>query len=418
MLMSMKKVTAFLLAAVLLATMIPHAAFAAVNPNQPATYAEGAVLRGSDGETYQFPLSEQGYIKIRYIDTATGKWKVFDGQYESGEPKRTYVIQQNGEAYRGYCIEHGVKVDGTKSLTAEEQSELIYGGLSQRELVNLQLALFYGYQSGDTQKDLYEQGFRDSAYFGKHGDSYNWADWYIATQCLVWEIQQGNRTEDMVRQTNSLGVSGGHYLSMLSGRPAVDIYNWMAASIKNHMKFPSAINSQSADKPKHLVLKTQKGEDGAEEYLCTFPDTTGLGGGYVLEPISGPAAEKPEIRYSETEKTYMIRFSEKPGDIIYRIQHSSQGKTPEKNLLFWGWKSAESHLQTIVTGAADPVAAYVRFRVGHTGSDGKTGTGLFPCAENRGQQGRLKSGMGWKPPYRNGRCAAVSFLQDLPFCRR
>lgn len=360
--MRRKKLTACMVIAALLVSMMPQSVFAAVNPQEPATYAEGAVLKGSDGETYQFPPSEQGYIKIRYIDTATGKWKVFDGQYESGEPKRTYVIRQNGESYRGYCIEHGVRVDGTKRLTAEEQSELIYAGLSQRELVNLQLALFYGYQSGDTQEDLYQQGFRESAWFGEHSDAYNWADWYIATQCLVWEIQQGNRSESMARQTNSLGVSGGHYLSMLSGRPAVDIYNWMVSSVRNHMKFPSAINSQSASKPKKLELK--KTEENSEEYSCTFKDTTDLGGDYIVETLDGTPAEHAEIRYNESKKTYTIQFCKKPGEDIYRIQHASRGKAPEKNLLFWGWKSDTSHLQTIVTGAADPVAAYVQFTAG------------------------------------------------------
>ena len=130
----------------------------------------------SKGKAYQIirqlneELAEQGYIKIRYIDLATGVWRVFDGQYEYGEPKRSYVIQQNGSSYRGYCVEHGVHVDSGKKLTANEQHDAIYAGLSNEAIVNLQLALFYGYQSGDSINDLYDQGFQSSKYYGKHGN--------------------------------------------------------------------------------------------------------------------------------------------------------------------------------------------------------------------------------------------------------
>ncbi len=358
--MTMKRITAVLLMIALLITMMPSTALAAIDPGASATYSEGAVLIGGDGGTYQFPKSEQGYIKIRYIDLATGKWKVFDGQYESGEPKRSYVIQQNGSSYRGYCVEHGVHVDSGKKLTANEQHDAIYAGLSNEAIVNLQLALFYGYQSGDSINDLYNQGFQQSKYYGKHGSSYAWADWYIATQCLVWEIQQGNRTDNMTRQTNELGVSGDHYLSMISGRPAVDVYNWMVAAIKEHKEFPRAIDG-TEKKPKTIQLtESMKTSDG---YEWTFDDTTGNGGGYVVLTRSGKELknDKITITYSETSKKYVLHMKGEPNEEGYVIQHASRGKAPEKDLLFWGWQSGSSHVQTIVTGAADPVAAYIKF---------------------------------------------------------
>ncbi len=358
----MKQFTAVLLMIVLLVTMVPGTALAAINPDVSATYSEGAVLIGGDGDTYQFPKSEQGYIKIRYIDLATGKWKVFDGQYESGEPKRSYVIQQNGSSYRGYCVEHGVHVDSSKKLTATEQHDAIYAGLSKEAVTNLQLALFYGYQSGDDISDLFDQGFQSSKYYGKHGSSYAWADWYIATQCLVWEIQQGNRTDNMIRQTNDLGVGGDHYLSMISGRPAVDVYNWMVGAIKEHKKFPRAIDG-SETKPKNIKLtENMKTADG---YEWSFDDTTGNGGGYVVLTRSGKELKdnKITITYSESTKKYTLHLKGEPNEEGYMIQHASRGKAPEKDLLFWGWKSGSSHVQTIVTGAADPVAAYIKFSV-------------------------------------------------------
>ena len=157
--MKKKRITALLLMIALLVSMFPTTAMAAINADDTAYYREGAVIIGGDGGTYQFPKSEQGYIKIRYIDLATGKWKVYDRQYEHGNPKRTYVLKQGDTSYRGYCIEHGMWVDTSRKLTANEQHDAIYAGLSDEAVANLQLALFYGYQTGDDESDLFSQGF-------------------------------------------------------------------------------------------------------------------------------------------------------------------------------------------------------------------------------------------------------------------
>jgi len=358
--MKKKRITALLLMIALLVSMFPTTAIAAIDPDDTAYYREGAVIIGGDGGTYQFPKSEQGYIKIRYIDLATGKWKVYDRQYEHGNPKRTYVLKQGDTSYRGYCIEHGMWVDTSRKLTANEQHDAIYAGLSDEAVANLQLALFYGYQTGDDENDLFSQGFRESKYYGKHGTSYSWGDWYVATQCIVWEIQQGNRDDNMKRQTNELGVSGDHYLSMVRNRPAVDVYNWMVTSIKEHKEFPRAVDG-TEKKPKTIKLTEEmKTADG---YEWTFDDTTGNGGGYVALSLKGKQLknDKITITYNEAEKKYTLRLKGEPNEDGYMIKHAAQGKIPENDLLFWGWNSATSHVQTIVTGAADPVSAYIKF---------------------------------------------------------
>lgn len=360
--MTMKRITAVLLMLALLVSMFPASAFAAINPDETAYYREGSVIIGGDGGTYQFPASEQGYIKIRYIDLATGKWKVYDEQYEHGNPKRTYVLKQGDTSYRGYCIEHGVGVDTGRKLTANEQHDAIYAGLSDEAVVNLQLALFYGYQSGDDVNDLYSQGFSSSKYYGKNGTSYSWGDWYVATQCIIWEIQQGNRTDDMKRQTNELGVSGDHYLSMVRNRPAVDVYNWMVASIKEHKVFPKAISGTEKNPNTITLTEAMKTADG---YEWSFNDTTGHGGGYVVLTRSGKALkdDKITITYDEQLKKYTLHLKGEPNEDGYMVKHAAQGKIPENDLLFWGWASGASHVQTITTGAADPVARYIKLTV-------------------------------------------------------
>ena len=358
--MKKKRITALLLMFALLVSMFPTTAMAAIDADDTAYYREGAVIIGGDGGTYQFPKSEQGYIKIRYIDLATGKWKVYDRQYEHGNPKRTYVLKQGDTSYRGYCIEHGVWVDTSRKLTANEQHDAIYAGLSDEAAANLQLALFYGYQTGDDVNDLFSQGFKESKYYGKHGSSYSWGDWYVATQCIIWEIQQGNRDDNMKRQTNELGVSGDHYLSMVRNRPAVDVYNWMVTSIKEHKEFPRAVDGTEKNPKTIKLTEDMKTADG---YEWTFDDNTGNGGGYVALSLKGKELknDKITITYDEVSKKYTLHLKGEPNEDGYMIKHAAQGKIPENDLLFWGWNSATSHVQTIVTGAADPVSAYIKF---------------------------------------------------------
>jgi len=407
--LTIRKTAAVLLSLLLTAAMLPTCSFAAAEPEKsaaPAVYREGAVLRGGDGQTYQFPKSEQGHIPIWYVDTSTGQEKVFEGQYESGEPKRTYVIQQNGQSFRGYCVEHGVRVDTSKPLTASDRADLIYAGLSAAQQTNLKLALYYGYQSGDTAADLMDQGFSDSRYYGQNGTSYNWADWYISTQCLVWEIQQKNRTDTMVRTDNELGVSGTHYFSMVRNRPAEDIYNWMVSAIRSHLKFPAAINGTDPDMPKEIRLTdSMKTEEGWE---FTFDDTAKTGGSYAVLLSDGSPADQVQIHYDNAGKYRMTVQSENgqvPGE-TFTIIHGDQGKNPQKDLLFWSWQSGASRVQTIATGAADPVQRYVRFV---SSAESEPGEGnpkpepeYFPVFEfpvnkedfNPGWDGNVHTGMG------------------------
>ena len=288
----LKQWMAVVLSIVMLAVMMPQAAFASTKLS--GKFVQGAVRRSSDGSTYQFSKSEAGYISIYYYSTATGKVETFSGQYDGTEPKRSYLIKSDdGTTYKGYCVEHGVATNEDRKLSTLSENEverLIYTGLSKKAKQNLELALLYGYQDGDSTRRLETSvkdgglGFNDSKYYNKTSKTgYNTDDWYMATQCLIWEIQQRNRTDDMERVTNNLGVSANHYLSIISGRPAVDIYNWMVSCIKNHYKFPTKLNGLTEKHPAVIHLTKEHKVEGGYRY--TFADSTKLGLDYALASV-------------------------------------------------------------------------------------------------------------------------------------
>lgn len=368
----LKQWMAVVLSIVMLAVMMPQAAFASTKLS--GKFVQGAVRRSSDGSTYQFSKSEAGYISIYYYSTATGKVETFSGQYDGTEPKRSYLIKSDdGTTYKGYCVEHGMATNEDRKLSALSENEverLIYTGLSKKAKQNLELALLYGYQDGDSTRRLETSvkdgglGFNDSKYYNKTSKTgYNTDDWYMATQCLIWEIQQRNRTDDMERVTNNLGVSANHYLSIISGRPAVDIYNWMVSCIKNHYKFPTKLNGLTEKHPAVIHLTKEHKVEGGYRY--TFTDSTKLGLDYAVLTQDGKSLknDKITITYDEDSKKYTIHIKGEPNDTGYMVKHAFDGQKAADNLLYYCWYSDGSHVQSIATGAADPVMRYVKFVV-------------------------------------------------------
>lgn len=365
-----KKLAAVVITIAMLVATIPTSAFAASSLS--GTFMEGVKVTGSDGGTYQFSASEAGTISIYYYDVASGSVKEFHGQADTTEPKRTYNISTSSGTYRGYCVEHGVHTDGSKNMKTlkdEQIDAIIYGGLSEAARTNLELTLLYGYQFGDSISRLTTSvadgglGFADSKYYGKNSTTgYDWGDWYMATQCIIWEIQQRNRTDSMARVTNDLGVSANHYLSIVSGRPAVDIYNWMVSAIKNHKKFPSAIDGKDKDTPDVIQLtENHKTTDG---YEYTFKDSTNAGLDYIVLTEKGKklSDDKVTMTYNESAKEYTLHVKGEPNsNTVYMVKHVFDGQEVEDDLLYWCWYSNGSHVQAIATGAADPISKYIKF---------------------------------------------------------
>ena len=147
-------------------------------------------------------------------------------------------------------------------------------------LNNMSLCLLYGRQSDRPMSVLMKDlGFEESSYYKKTASSYNLDDWELATRQLIHETQQRFRDKDFNKlSTNGLyyedhwyqgvenpgtgtgkKISGSHYKKPIEKCGAVDIYNYMAKLIKDHINLSEKMASKSDDKPK--VLKLTQGED-------------------------------------------------------------------------------------------------------------------------------------------------------------
>ena len=403
--MSLRKSLSLLLICIMLATMLPVQVFADLSSSRTAKFREGGILYDAYGKAYRY--DKQYYIQVYQYNSDGSKRKIILDN-ENTSPKRSFLISQGGVSYRGYCIEHGVYSDETlnmKALTGEGNISF-YNGLGKAQQRNIQLALLYGWQSGKSITDKEDTLFTESKWYQKTCSRYSKDDWYLATQMLVWEIQQGYRTSDM--DYNYKTVSGSrvhkelqylsgnpvsiyHYSNFLKGQGAYDIYKYMAEAVKAHGSIAAGLKSTDKSKPKKITLMQETDEAGqptavwsaviADNGKYPVPKDNLRDEYRAVKVIKGKGRENLEIEPVRTETgamRYKISWrgqdasAKPPEDTVFTIERvfDSGDKAVKNNLLFWHWNSGSggwpNHCQTIVTGSCNPQQFYISLKTGES----------------------------------------------------
>ena len=395
----LKRAGAVLMVCIMIVTLFPASAFAALNLNRSARYDDGGILRDANGRTYQY--SQQFHIQVyQYRNDGTHQKIVLNNENQT--PRHSMVIKQGGKAYRGYCIEHGVYSSDQNTMTGMTGKGQIpfYTGLSDSQQDNIKATLLYGWSSGKDIYDTKDTLFTKSKYY-KKSRKYNNDDWYIATQMLVWEIQQKYRTSDMdynkVSDSNPvhkyLTYSSGkpvsiyHYKQPLKGHGAEDIYMYMASCVKNHEKIAKPFRAKrradaqtielvqetdSAGNPTNIWSATVK-DDGKypmsksklESTFRTLDVTKGKGKNKIdIKAVSSKG--KPAYKVTWTGKNASDEPDSKEIYTVRRLMTTSKEYKEDNPLIFWkcnqGSGAFLDHAQTIVTGATDPIPFYFKLK--------------------------------------------------------
>ena len=315
------------------------------------------------------------------------------------------------DGFRAFCVEHGVHHETTNPTFKGRKLrgsafENLYEARGRKHCVeNIIKVLFYAPTEGSGLSELISDlGFKESRFY-KGG--YSMADWIAASQALIWECQQDMRDKDFNRHANGLyyvhgfvqnspGVSTGkaiekdHYTRLLSGKPAMDIYNFMAASIKNLDKnIDKKLAATSESKPKvHEIpedatfpytFTVKAGSNGAGEYQ------TYTGKNYTIE------STVVNIKYDKTAKEYTITLKSKAAlDKTYQAARAdSAGGRARKYLkkgdkyqpMVWTFTWASGHSQSFVSGLQDPMPGYFKFVKGEEKEETPPGTCEPPDVE-------------------------------------
>lgn len=419
----MKKILIIFLSLILALTgIIPALADEGLNPYQApkfVNWSEGRQLTGGDGSPFRMP---DRTITVRVMNIKEEKWE-YKKWTELQQDRKIYLLKNNEKDLWGYCIEHGVWVNNLSAdMNTNNQKvyeKVLHKLLGDKGYDNFNLVLFFGYQNHlgvDVTSDLEKAGFFNSEYHKRSGygrGTYNRDDWYMATQLLLWEITQGHRGDLMgIYPANNTPVD--HYYSVVRGRPAGAIYNWMVDAVKNERVFPQGISgdNKAPNRPKALTMreKNKTEIDGKIYYTYRYTDTTGLGGKYALYKINGekeiPIKNKEAyIEYDGGKKKlqYTLYLSEElvESNTTLMIKHDNFGYNRESLAVFsWHTKEGTPGNQSMAIGGTDPEKRYINFKDEPEG--GEPEPEYFPTIEfiigkedfNPGFDGNNKTPMG------------------------
>lgn len=363
-----KRIWTILMITALLITMIPLSRDGTAYAASTGTFHYGSIIRDAKGKAYSWKKSQMA--PAYWWDANGNRIKDEAATYESSTAgMERYTIDVGGKTIAGYCIAHGIRVDTTTRLTSKKDLDkwTHTGAYPASSKAGITYALVYGYQEGRHISDLADNGFSKSSYWHKTADRYTLDDWYIATQVLIWEYQQLIRTDSISgghgRQNNGL-VAADHYYSIIRGRAASDIYNYMVSCVKKHNVIASFSKGNAS------TAKTSKGwqmkKDGATgNWSCTLKDGNSIN---VDIKATGASAKNWQIKKSGNKYTFIYKGKNLSQDgTVFQfakkipLKESYQGG----DMLIWSWSSSGSLRQAVATGVPDdPVQMYIKFYSG------------------------------------------------------
>ena len=350
------------------------------------SFKEGRVLESADGSTFKYSGNDAGWMQIYFVSyegRSGGSFKV--GPAKEVSPIRAYRV--NGDV--AYCLEHGVMADETIKLTGSEKEksylERIYEDQNLGYILrNMSLCLLYGRQSGRSIEMLENKlGFKDSDYYGRTAKNYSLDDWEVATRQLIHEAQQRFRDDNFNKLSsnglyfedywykgvsnpgngNGKKISQSHYRKPLEGTGAVDIYDYMARLIKDHLQLSMKMGSYDDKKPKELKLT--QGDDG-KWYSKKIPLTKKEAIAVKMVKDNGDEYKNYHIKLTPEGGKFYYQYvmdSEPNWDKTYTVKKQiSYFKQVPDDMLIWECKDGSGgHVQALATGACDPISRYVKF---------------------------------------------------------
>lgn len=324
-----KRLTAALLSAVMFLMALPMSAFAFTAEEGKSVEAfYGSYYLGSDGDYYR----SGNYNFIAYDSNGNTSLHA-----HSGGGRRAKLMIRDGSGERQLmCIESGVDYNAGGSYDSMSgKNSSYFQNLPLSVQYGIMLTSLYGWQPG-----------RTAPIGGTNED-----DFSIATQTIMWEYQQQLRTSPTALQTNSYGISGDTYFSLIQGRPAESCYYWILEQMKTHATVPSFTSNQ-AGSAQTYTLKYNQAQDN---YSLTLTDTNNLLTDIHFTSDKGITVTRNGNQYTFTSKNV----------IENAVSLSAQKNVPNSagSLLIWGHPGK----QTMVSGAEDPVYFYMNIKTETTG---------------------------------------------------
>ena len=318
------RLTAIILAAVCLLSVIFPLTVMALSPGTKAGSWWGDFYVSADGDYYYHP-------DVWYFMTYNADGSVSYNHFNGGTGYCHYMItDSSGASHSVYCMESGaVFASSDGGYTAQSSTDsTYYKRLPATAQRGIELTTLYGWKPGAS---LPVSGI-------------NADDYKFATQILIWEYQQQLRSDPNSRHNNG-SVPADQFYGTLKGRPAEKAYNWILNQIKSHSTLPS-FTSSTADKAQTIELKW---DDSKKVYTAVVSDSSKVNVDFEILSGSGVTISRSGNSYTFTAKNMI----ENP--VTFKFRKNIKNAD---DMLIWG----RPGYQTLLTGAKDSVVFYAKIK--------------------------------------------------------
>lgn len=313
-----------------------------------------------------------------YVNVYGPDGTVAEVRYKAGGSRqRMYYLREDesGEEQSAYCIASGLSFSNGAEYGADTQTEGSFSGyfdnLPETARRGIAFASIYGYSS--RKMDPYGSGPVE----GTLG-----TDFWMATQCIIWEYQQGIRTDAGARKDNGL-VKADDYYSMVRGKPAEKCYDYLLETIRNASALPGFGKGDESGWSEVTVLKETAPHTGIY-YNNIYSKTEIKPGNYYVTDEEGN--ELSYITFSVNGNMFYLRSSREITDDLKVIVRRRDTNNTEGSAVFFS--PGDSDRQTMLsTGGrlTDPYGIYLKLR-----TQDDTGTHIVFRMEKTSGDGKIE----------------------------
>jgi hypothetical protein len=249
------------------------------------------VPHGGDEASAAIVKGKVGNMVCSYLPAGAGG-KIYTHPHHTSKNGTMvrYAINYSGTLYYGYCIKANADLGDT--YTSDDVGSPGWTRLSAAKRNMMSKVLFYGWQNGKA---------------APYGNTY---DYYMGTQVLLWDIEQGYRTT-----LNVAAPSNTANYKYISGTNAGKCYLDILTEIRDYGKGASFTNSTSAD-AKVYKMKHSYGSGNSNVWSLTLTDTNKLyrmkldtaGSGNTVTVPKSPSWDYTVKRTTATNKS-TIKFT-------------------------------------------------------------------------------------------------------------
>ena len=267
-----------------------------------------------------------------------------------GSRQRIYYLTdpETGEEQTAYCLASGLSFSTGAGYGADMDDAYsfsdYYDNLPESARKGIAYASIYGFS--EKTMSLYEPGPVE----GTLG-----TDFWIATQCIIWEYQQGIRTDAGLRKSNG-AVEADNYYSMIKGKPAEKCYDYLLDQIGRADAIPSFAAGDESGWDNTIILpETYPGTGYYRGGVYSRTDV--LTGRYYVTDENGNRLQN--IQLTTSGNNFIITSSAKYENGKRLIIRREENSNEEGSAVFFG--PDDPGKQTMIsTGGrlAIPYAAY------------------------------------------------------------